>query len=91
MVTLKTKKVICECGGAIKPKRRDGDTNYTMVMVYTRAGSDEGRHYESRLVSMQIILYDEWRLLLISTNKIIISDNKRILFYFHKIVMWSHV
>ena len=48
IVSLKTKKVLCACGGSIKPKLRDGEPSYTSVMVYTRAGSEEGRHYENR-------------------------------------------
>lgn len=48
IVSLKTKKVLCACGGSIRPKLRDGEPSYTSVMVYTRAGSEEGRHYENR-------------------------------------------
>ena len=47
IVSLKTKKVLCECGGSIKRKLRDGEPSYTSVMVYTRAGSEEGKHYEN--------------------------------------------
>ena len=48
IVSLKTKKVFCDCGGEVKPKQRDGEPAYTSMMVYTRHGSEEGRHYESR-------------------------------------------
>ena len=48
IVSLKTKKVLCDCGGAVKPKMREGEPAYTNIMVYTRHGSEEGRHYENR-------------------------------------------
>ena len=47
-VTLQTKKVVCDCGGLVKPKKRNGETAFTAVMVYTREGSTDGRHYEHR-------------------------------------------
>ena len=49
-VSLKTKKAICPCGGIIKPKKRLGENKYALLMVYTRMGSQEGRHYEYRLL-----------------------------------------
>ena len=49
VVTLKTKKVLCDCGGSVKAKLREGEPHYTSVMVYSRDGSEEGRHYEHRL------------------------------------------
>ena len=48
VVTLKSKKVLCDCGGSIKAKLRNGEPSYASVMVYSRNGSEEGRHYEHR-------------------------------------------
>ena len=36
------------CVWRVHKKLRDGEPSYTSVMVYTRAGSEEGRHYENR-------------------------------------------
>ena len=47
-VSLQTKKVVCDCGGQVKPKKRNGETAFTAVVVYTREGSTDGRHYEHR-------------------------------------------
>ena len=48
IVSLKTNKALCDCGGTIKPKMRNGEPAYTSVMVYTRLGSEEGKHFEHR-------------------------------------------
>ena len=48
MVTLHTKKVMCDCGGKIHAKKRCGETAYSTVVVYSTSGSQEGRHYEYR-------------------------------------------
>ena len=48
MLTLKTKKVVCKCGGLVKVKIRNGQPSYTSLVVYSRAGSEECHHYEYR-------------------------------------------
>ena len=37
-VALKTKKVICDCGGRIKPKIRNGRQAFTPIMIYWLVG-----------------------------------------------------
>ena len=48
MVTLQTKKVVCDCGSRVNAKKRCGETAYSTVVVYSTSGSEEGRHYEFR-------------------------------------------
>ena len=46
VVTLKSKKVLCDCGGSIKPKLREGQPSYTSIMVYSRDGSKKDAIYQ---------------------------------------------
>ena len=48
MITLKTKKVVCDCGGKLTPKKMNGDIKFTAIIVYSTEGSEEGRHCEYR-------------------------------------------
>ena len=48
IVGLKSNKALCDCGGTIKPKMRNGEPAFTSVMVYTTLGSVKGKHFEHR-------------------------------------------
>ena len=54
MISLQTKKLICDCGSQIKPKKRNGETAFSAIIIYSREGSQDGKHFEYRHVNLAL-------------------------------------
>ena len=52
MISLQTKKLICDCGSQIKPKKRNSETAFSAIIIYSREGSQDGKHFEYRHVNL---------------------------------------